>query len=242
MARLPADQALQQISDWLAQIFGARLRSLLAYGSVATGNHHAGASDVNLLCILDTVNAATLDQAADALRWWMEQGNPPLVMLSQAEMEDAADVFPIEYLDIRSHHRLLRGEDLITALPHHAAEHRLQVEHELRTQLIRLRGRYMRVNKDVRAVEKLLLESFSTFVTLFRHALVVVGEPILARKDDIVTAAAARFGFDSAPFRAILAARSSESPLVRDKKQIYPLFAAYLEAIQCVERRVEEHS
>ena len=242
MARLPVDKALQQISDWLAQLFGARLRSLVAYGSVAMGNHHAGASDVNLLCILDTVNAATLDQAADALRWWTEQGNPPIVMLSQPELEDAADVFPIEYLDIRSHHRLLRGEDLITALPHYSAQHRLQVEHELRTQLIRLRSRYMRANKDAKAVEKLLLDSCSTFVTLFRHALVAVGEPILARKEDIVAAAAARFGFDSEPFRAILAARSGASPLVRDKKQIYPLFAAYLDAIQRVERRVEEYS
>lgn len=242
MARLPVDKALQQISDWLTQLFGTRLRSLVAYGSVATGNHHAGTSDMNLLCVLDVVNAATLDQAADALRWWTGQGNPPIVLLSQPELEDAADVFPIEYLDIRSHHRLLRGQDLITSLPHDAAQHRLQVEHELRTQLIRLRGRYMRVNKDAKAVEKLLLDSLSTFVTLFRHALVAVGEPILAHKEDIVAAAAARFGFDSAPFRAILAARSGDSPLVRDKKQIYPVFAAYLDAIQRVERRVEEYS
>ncbi len=242
MARLPVDKALQQVSDWLIQLFGTRLRSLVAYGSVATGNHHAGTSDMNLLCVLDVVNAATLDQAADALRWWTGQGNPPIVLLSQPELEDAADVFPIEYLDIRSHHRLLRGQDLITSLPHDAAQHRLQVEHELRTQLIRLRGRYMRVNKDAKAVEKLLLDSFSTFVTLFRHALVAVGEPILAHKEDIVAAAAARFGFDSAPFRAILAARSGDSTLVRDKKQVYPVFAAYLDAIQRVERRVEEYS
>lgn len=242
MARLPVDKALQQISDWLAQLFGARLRSLVAYGSVAAGNHFAGSSGVNLLCILDGVDAATLDQAAEALRWWVGQGNPPIVLLSQPELQDAADVFPIEYLDIRSHHRLLRGEDLITALPHHAAQHRLQVEHELRTQLIRLRSSYMRMNKDPKAVEQLLLESFSTFVTLFRHALVAVGEPILARKEDIVPAAADRFGFDREPFRAILAARHGESPLVRDKKQVYPLFAAYLDAIQQVERRVEEHS
>lgn len=242
MARLPAEKALQQISDWLTQLFGARLRSLVAYGSVAAGNHHAGASDVNLLCVLDEVNVATLDQSADALRWWMEQGNPPMVVLSQSELEDAADVFPIEYLDIRSHHRLLRGEDLVSRLPHHADLHRLQVERELRTQLIRLRGRYMRVNKDARAVEKLLLESCSTFVTLFRHALVVVGGPILARKEDIVAAVAERFEFDSEPFRAILAARRGDAPLVRDRKQIYPLFAAYLDAIQRVERRVEAHS
>lgn len=240
MTRLPADKALQQMSDWLAQLFGQRLRSLVVYGSVASGNHHAGYSDVNLLCILDRIDAATLDQAADALRWWIDQGNPPMVVLSQAELQDAADVFPIEYLDIRSHHRLVRGEDLITGLPHYPEQHRLQVEHDLRTHLIRLRSRYMRANKDAKAVEKLLLESVSTFLTLFRHALVAVGEPLLAKKQDIAAAAAAHFEFNVEPFQAILAARSAGSPMVRDKKQIYPLFAAYIEAIQRVERRLEE--
>lgn len=240
MTRLPAEKALQQISDWLTQLFGPRLRSLVAYGSVVTGNHHPGLSGVNLLCVFDEVNAAVLDRAADAVRWWIEQGNPPMVLLSRAELETAADVFPIEYLDIRSHHRVLRGEDLMTGLPHHPTLHRLQVEHDLRTQLIRLRSRYMRTNKDPKAVEKLLMESLSTFTTLFRHALVAVGEPILARKEDIIAAAAARFGFDAEPIRAILAARLGASPIAHDKKQIYSLFAAYLDAIQRVERRLEE--
>lgn len=240
MAKLPAEEALQRISEWLAQLYGPRLRSLVAYGSIASGNHHAGFSDVNLLCVLDRVDAATLDQGANAVRWWMEQGNPPPILLSRAELEDAADVFPIEYLDIQSHHRLVRGEDLVSALPHFPELHRLQVEHELRTQLLRLRGRYMRHNPDAKAIERLMLESVSTFLTLFRHALVATGEPILVKKDDVVAAASAHFGFDAEPFRAILAARRAASPLVRDKKQIYPLFAAYLNAIQTVERRLEE--
>jgi len=240
MKRLNPDDALVKITAWLVQIYGPRLQSLLAYGSVAGGNHHGKHSDINLLAVLDRMDAATLDAAQTPALWWRQQGNPPIVMLSRDEQDAAADVFPLEYLDIQANHRLLHGEDFFAAVPRYPEHHRLQVEHDLRAQLLRLRGAYMNVASDAKKLEALLVESVSAFLTLFRHALVAVGEPLLVPKDQVLAAAAARFAFSPAPFAAILDARRAGARLEGGKLEaLRGLFANYLAAVQTVERGLE---
>ena len=241
MAKLDPEAALNQFAAWLERLLAARLRSLIAYGSYTGGNHHGEHSDINLLCVLDRVDGATLDQVAEALRWWTGQGRAPVVLLSEAELRDAADVFPIEYLDIQRNHRLLKGEDLVASLPHDPRLHRLQVERELRAKLVKLRAGYVGRQKDGKAIEALLLESFSTFVTLFRHALAAVGEPLLLAKEEVIAAAARRFDFAAEPFQAVLNARREARRLPRDLAAIRPIFAGYHDAIQRVERALEAH-
>lgn len=242
MAKLTPDALIDKMSAWLDKIYGPRLQSLLVYGSAAGGNHHGRHSDINLLAVLDRIDTGTLDQAGEALRWWMDQGNPPLVMLSAAEVRDSADVFAIEFLDIRHNHRLLRGADLIAAAPFDPRLHRLQVEHDLRAQLLRLRARYLLVRGNARELERLLLHSFSTFLTLFRHALVAVGQPLRVEKAQVLDAAAARFELAPEPFRAILEARRSGDRLAQGElESLRTLFAAYLDGIQRVERSLEDY-
>ncbi|HUX67934.1 MAG TPA: hypothetical protein VMV31_10660 [Terriglobales bacterium] len=237
------EAALEKITAWLAQLYGDRLQSLVVYGSLANGgNHDRQRSDINLLAVLDRLDAATLDLGAPAVQWWSAQGNPPLVMLSRDEQDDSAQVFPIEYLDIQAHHRLLHGADLFAQAPHFPDLHRRHVEHDLRAKLLRLRGAYMSLGHDAKKLEALLLDSSSAFLTLLRHALVAVGEPMRVPKDEVLAAAAARFHFDPQPFAAILAARRAQARLAAGKLQpLRQLFALYLAAITQVELGLEDN-
>lgn len=240
MAQLEAEAALEKITVWLRELYGERLQSLLAYGSVAGGNHRGKRSDLNLLAVLDRVDAATLDHGAPAVRWWKQQGHPPLVVLSREEQNNSADVFPIEYLDIHNHHRVLHGEDVFAAIARHPEQHRLQVEHDLRTRVLRLRGIYMGLGDDAKGLEALLLDSVSSFLTLFRHALVAVGEPLVIHKDAVLRAAAARFHFDPGPILQVMQAHRSGERLAGGKlPALRGLFAAYLAAVMQVEHSLE---
>ncbi len=236
--RLEPEKAIQQITGWLQTIFKERLVSLVLYGSAALGHELSDYSDLNLLCVLDRIDAAALQTGAPAVRWWREQGNPPLVLLSRDEQADAADVFPIEYLDIQANHRVLAGEDVFANVPRHPQLHRLHVEHDLRSRLIRLRGAFMSTAPDSKAVGALLLESVGSFITLFRHALVAAGEPLCAGKQATVEAAAHYFSFSAEPFTRLLQARRGQPKLT--KEEVLPLFSQYLEAIQKVERSLEQ--
>ena len=237
--------ALDKISAWLADLYGPRLISLVVYGSFANGhqhNHDPKHSDINLLAVLDTVDAHALDQGEPALAWWIKQGYPPVALLSRDEQADSADVFPIEYLDIHAHHRLLKGDDLFGQAPQLPELHRRQVEHDLRAKLLRLRAAYIGSSRDAKALERVLLDSVSTFLTLFRHALAAVGQPFLVDKEKVLAAAAAHFHFDAAPFTAILQSRRLPSRLEGGKLEpLRALFARYLAALSQVERALEAH-
>lgn len=240
MARLSPQEYLKRIGEWLSSIYGPRLVSLIVYGSLAHHQNHSKFSDINLLAVLDRIDRETLDAAAPAMKWWAQSGHPPIVLLTRDEVLDAADVFPIEYTDIQAQHRVLAGEDLFASVPRHPELHRLQVEHDLRTKLIRLRTRYIPAAHDRKKLERLMMESVSTFLTLFRHALVALGEPLHHRKEDVLDAAARRFEFSAEPFRRVLAARRDDSRLTQNNEDAESLFAAYLDAIQRVERLVEK--
>ncbi len=243
MAPMTPEAALEKMSAWMSQLYGERLQSLLVYGSAANSSHHRSQrSDINLLAVLDHLDAATLDQGAEAVRWWTAQGNPPLIMLSRDEQDEAADVFPIEYLDIQANHRVLMGRDPFAEVPHFPDLHRLQVEHELRAKLLRLRGGYMALGNDAKSLEAMLLDSASTFLTLFRHALVAQGEPFIATKDEVLAAASRHFGFPAEAFALVLAARRSGARLEGGKLEpLRALFARYLASIHTVERSLENH-
>lgn len=238
--------ALDKITAWLRQLYGDRLQSLVVYGSLAAG-HHVKRSDINLLAVLDRIDAAALDLGAPAIRWWTNQGNPPVVLLSRDEQEAAADLFPIEYLDIQANHRVLHGADLfppgLFTGPRFAELHRRQVAQELRAKLLRLRAAYMVAGDDAKKLEAALRDSVSTVLILFRHALAAVGEPLRIPKVEVLAAAAARFHFPAAPLQSILEARAGSGRLAGGQREpLRVLFSQYLDAIAQVEHALEHHS
>ena len=73
-------------------------------------------------------------------------------MFTLEEMRRSADVFAVEFLDIKQRHRLLPGEDFLAQVDVPMHQHHLQVERELRAGVIRLRQAFLRsggARKDV---------------------------------------------------------------------------------------------
>ncbi len=61
------------------------------------------------------------------------------MIMTLDELRESADVFAIELLDIQRSHKTLFGQDVVTAIDVPMNLHRIEVEHELRTTLLRLR-------------------------------------------------------------------------------------------------------
>src|SRR5690606_5670177 len=95
----------------LREVYGDELRAVLLYGSAARGEYREGGSNLNLLVILREVGAETLRRGSAPAREWAEAGNPPPLLLGEEEWRRSADVFPIEYTDIRDANVLLHGAD-----------------------------------------------------------------------------------------------------------------------------------
>ena len=74
-------------------------------------------------------------------------GKFPL-FLTEEELTDGRDVFPLEFLNIKLHHEILYGADLFSSLEFDKKYIRRELEFEFRSKLINLRQGYLEVAKS----------------------------------------------------------------------------------------------
>jgi hypothetical protein len=228
---------LEQLVERLRKTQRERLVSVILYGSGADGDHHEKFSDLNVLCVLSEVNPASLADCEPIFKWWRAQGNPSPLLLSEEEVRDSTDCFPIEFHDMQERRRLLFGRDVIEALVIDRTFYRAQVEQELRSKLIRLRQKAAGVIADKPALLTLMLDSVSTFLVLGRHALLVSGLEAGPRKRDIA-ARLQTIGVDPTPFDSLLDLREEK----KKPGDVDPeaLFASYLRQIEALVAHVDK--
>lgn len=226
------ERVLNQLVERLKKAHGDRLKSVILYGSAAVGDHQGKFSDLNVLCVLREVTPRELAESTPIARWWREQGNPSPLLLSEEEVRNSTDSFPIEFQDIKERRRVLHGEDVMRDLAIDTCFHRAQVEHELRAKLLRLRQKAAGVLTDPALLRRLLADSISTFCVLFRHALLLAGAEARFEKREVIEQARERFGIDPAPFGKLLDLR--EEKVKPREVDPAPLLAEYLKQIQVV--------
>jgi hypothetical protein len=144
-------------------------------------------------------------------------------------------VFAIELHDIKERHQTLFGADPFQTLAVPMNLHASQVERELRQNTVKLRQSYLHAAGDQQAVVRLLGTSVSTFITLFRHALIALGDQTPRDRRETARRAGTAFGFDPATLETILA--------IREKRvtagDVESVFASYLAIIEKVTNEVD---
>ena len=195
------------IDEFVERIRGAagtNLRAVILYGSAAAGDYIAEHSDLNLLCVLGETSFASIAALAPAIEWWGKQKHREPLLMSAEEMRRSADIFSIEFLDMRRHYRVLWGEDVLKTLEIPMRLHRAQVEYELREKTILLRQRLLMVSGNAEAKWDLLLRSLPAFGTLFRHALIALGDAEAGSKREAAAALAGKLRIDAGVFGELL--------------------------------------
>jgi predicted nucleotidyltransferase len=230
----------KQISEFVTRMraaAGANLQSIILYGSAASGDFHEKFSDVNVLCVLRDTAFPHLAQLAPTVEWWRKQNNPAPLVMTQDELQRSADVFIIELLDMQRHHRVLFGDDVIEGLTVSTAQHRVQVEYELREKVIILRQGLLSAAGNKNLLWELLLGSVPAFTTLFRHALMVLGTDAPQPRRAAVQALAEKIHFEASPFLQLLDLR--EGKLDRKSLDVNEVFGRYLQAVHKVTEAVD---
>src|SRR5258708_37825897 len=130
-----AAMSVEDFGRGVAAALSQRLVSLVLYGSAVRGGHVAGRSDVNTLLICDRADESLFQALERPLGPWLKAGHPAPLVFTHAERRDAADVFAVEYEDIRVAYRVLAGSDPWDGLTIRPAGGRPQPEPEPRGQL-----------------------------------------------------------------------------------------------------------
>ena len=234
-----ATMTLDELVTQLRAAYGARLASVVLYGSAAGGDHIPQRSDYNVLVLLESLDNAQSFVAASAVaRAWRESGNPPPMTLTLDEWRRSADIFPMEYADILERNRVLHGEPPFAGISVAPADLRLQLEQQVMGKLLQLRQGALLAGTDGKRQAELVAASLSTMMVLFRAVLRLHGEPPTGDSTTTATRVGALAGFDPAPFiRAVRHVHGAEKLSSTEAGQV---LSGYLAAIERLNRYLDQ--
>jgi len=229
---------LEKLIADLRDAHSDNLAAIVLYGSAATRDHTTPRSDHNLLIALERITPDDLRAAHDALREWHKLGQPTPVYFTVAELQDAADVFPIEFLQMEKARKILFGRDPFEFVQISQANLRHQTEYELRTGLIRLRRLYIPASASAKQLANLMSDSLASFAALFRAILTLKNQEPPLSKQESVQATVRLFNLDATPFERILKLHTDKDSTLTEE-QANRLFGNYMAEIEKVIEAVD---
>jgi len=221
----------QALTERLQAACGSHLKSVVLYGSAAAGDHTGKRSDYNVLIVLDQLGLAELRALAPLVRSWVKAGNLTPLLFTPTHLTRAAEVFPLEIADLKESHHILFGADVVSPLSVHAANLRLQLEHELNGKLLQLRSRYLLTQGHRRQVTELMIRSLSTFLVLCRGALRLYQPTVPAKKLEALGELAKHIPIYTQVFETIAHLKAGQRVAGHDPEE---LFAEYVRMIELI--------
>jgi predicted nucleotidyltransferase len=224
-----SERAIAQIAEQARLAFGADLVSVVLYGSAAGADFVPGRSDLNFAIVLERVAVVHLKALHRLLPGWHALGAALPLLLDRRTLGRACDVFPIEFFDIQSQHRVLYGEEVFAALSIEARHLRYQAEHEARSKLLRLQALYAEVGAERQQLEALMLDSVKTFLLIMRNLLRLHGAGDTPRGSAVIDRCEREFQRQFPMMRQLVRLRCGMDQWPRD---IERSFASYLEEVE----------
>lgn len=227
----------ETFTESLQQALGDQLQAVVLYGSTAAGDSIEGRSDYNVLLLANEWTVPTLNAMREVTAKWQLAGNPAPLCFTPQRFKDSADVFPMEMLDIVDAHRVLFGQDPVSAIQVDRTHLRHQVEFELRSKLLKLRQSYLQLRKPEKDLHRLLIDSLSSLQTVCRGALRLFSETVPADKSAATRALGKELGLPIDAFETIH--QLKQDPALAKKHNVTELFSQYLAEIERILDKVE---
>ena len=118
------EQLIKEMKDEI----GDNLVSVVKFGSEGEPN--------NLLLVLNRLDFDVLNDIKPVVIKHRKKGFVVPLLFTKEELFDGADVFPLEFLDIKQPHKTVYGEEIIDKIKLNKKHVRRQLEFEFRSKLI----------------------------------------------------------------------------------------------------------
>lgn len=219
MAKIPdkPDQIFEEFTSDYKQIFGDDLISIILYGSAARGEYIPKKSDINFLVILSDDGIERFPEALDTVKKWEKRKVSIPLLLTEKYIENSLDSFPIEFLNLSSHYKVIFGKDVFDGIKLDRNDLRLQVERELKGKLLNLRQAYFQAAKDPKSADLLIKESFGTFLSLFPAILNLKAESISSSSLENIKRTALIFKLDPQVFEKLYRIKQGNEKLKKSE-------------------------
>lgn len=228
----------QELTNQLKSIYETKLESVVLYGSAASGEFQKGHSDYNILIALKDLAPVEIAKSNKITKKWVKNGNPLPIFFTREIINNAVDVFPIEFYDIKENHKVLYGDDPFQDIKIDPKNLRHECEHELRSKLLGLRSQLAFLSNKPKELIKLILDSSSSFFSIFKGILRLAGQTPPTAKKAVVEQLIKLIDFDPTIFMEIVDVR--DGLRVWRKNDALEKFEQYLTELESVSRFVDQ--
>ena len=232
MAKIPhsPEEILEEFVSDVKVVFTEDLLSVILYGSGAKGEYVRKKSDINFLIILTENGILNLAKCFGLVKKWDKRNVAVPLFMSKEYLQSSLDSFPIEFLSMQQHHKLVYGEDVLKDL-HISKEHlRLEFEEQIKGKLLHLRKEFLATAGNKRLLVRLISVTVPTFASLFTALLTLKDIEPPKEKDAILYKAVEALGLDREVFRQVIAVRGNGLKL--SENELVTLMEKYIAEIR----------
>ena len=201
----------QELVKVLQSAFDDRLLSVMLYGSYVSGNYVPKLSDINVLVVLQETLPEDLEKFGTAAFGFIKKHKITPLILSRKEFEQSSDVFPMEYMDIRSRNTVIFGSDETEPLTLTQKNLRHQLEHLLRGNIISLRQLLTASRGKKRLLKNNIKSWYGSMNAIFTGLIRLKGkDPSTTDPEANIKLVRELYTVDTTPVRDLVAFRSGE--------------------------------
>ncbi len=195
---------MEKFINELQNILNERLTSVFMYGSKVKYTNEQLRSDVNIMVIIENLSGVDLRACSTAVKKWIKGGNPSPVFMDKTEWFHSADVYAMEYSDIKDTHRILYGEDLISGITVDKDNIRFQCEQETKNLLMRFRQFYLENADNPKRLKDSFIPLTKTCNAIFKAILRVKFTNVPDEKSDIIKKVGEITGLNTGTYEKLL--------------------------------------
>lgn len=208
---------LDELLNNLEQTLKDNLVSVFIFGSQASVEVENLQSNINLMVILNELSAEKLQNISKPVSSWVKAKNPVPVIMDINEWNSSFDVYAMECMDIKEHHRILCGKDITSVISVKKDDLRLQCEAEVKNLFLKYRLAYMMDYKSNGEMQKLLNNMMKSFMVISRTVLRLNDKPVPECPYETISQSAALTGINAEMFTKILKVKLNEEKFSKEE-------------------------
>lgn len=228
-------KVIDEFVNNLESVYGDGLVSAVLYGSAASGEYAFKHSNVNMMIVLKDASLDNLGKISHFINKRKFMIINPL-FFTEDYIKRSTDTFPIEFMDMKENHLVLKGKDVLKDINIDTAHLRFQCEQELKLKIINIKRYYLRTG-DKAMLEGFLFKSLSSSIHILRNLIRLKGKIPPYTKEEVLDQAAQEFGIDIVPLRKILDAKNKNLKL--DRSGIGDLYSSLIKTLEAASDKVD---
>jgi hypothetical protein len=211
--------------------------SIVVFGSATGPDFVPDRSNVNLVVVVKEIDLSLLRKCLKQVSAGAKKGIVPPLFLTEEYINSSADVFPVEFLDIRETGVTLLGEDPLESVQLSRSGLRLECEQQLKGSLLRIRQAYLELGLVRAGLERVLCDSLTSLIPIFRAMLVLKEFEVPRGKKRILESVCEAFAQPTETFQNVLQLKLERKRVSPEKGE--KLLGDYMSQVREMARLVD---